>query len=1834
VPPSSSSSSSSPALLTHQQQQQEDLQRSGAVLSLSVGSVGALIKSLSQWLAPTQGNPIRINDASTESFVDGVLVVVFDAYSTIVRLQGCLNEHADTLRRFSIEPPSVPMRTLLNLVARQLMRGRSLPSSTVSHWLRTGPELCRLDDETHPSSLVVPGTENRSATHTEYTQITQISTTLLRFNSVHYRHQTLLQQFLQDSAGSGAGAATLTAKVNTHGYAYANSIATNTNTLSASPNNNFSNNADLAAFTSSGLFEETHNDHVHHHIFRQHHWSYLPGHHLLQLSLDLFADLFLTQPAENQQQLLKFFNDNVGALNGEARSSLQTNLLAALAATTRAHHLIRTAASTSIMSSSSANGSNSGGSSRDELGGRIDKLIAVKWGSALQAMRTIKSFNRVGSAVSSPVLNLMLAVSSPYAACPNATHRRLAADTLASLAEADESIHAICVKNLLVALNACVPTAASPSPSWTTMPTDWTVVGTSYTLGCIAQRVGGMRSRQYAGDVVKILLVCAKHVHTQLASLLNTSTNKSARSHHNISTVVLHLQSHLRWILYTMWNIMDSAGLSVAASSLANQTLSLMHHILSQGHGQVAWLTGDCLYYVGLVTSAVVQVFGPDLQFDPRLLDQVMGVVHVIEFHHLGLLPLPTLSLSSLSPLNTNTNTSTSDAPTSTSASSASVAPFRKWAASTVSFPIKTGSALWYDPTPALIRERLLLFAPFVVMNSQQQQQNVLVDRNPASSFVRTLLACASSTSRFGGGLQALSSAPLRAKSLQALRLVAQLNPNGGLASVDTLLYLLYELDKEPVEYVRAELRRLIGAIDDILTVPPPEEKEAKDKFAWANVGKVITLGTIHEGPSDPRVYLGIMQPSSSLSSPASSVASPPPSSSSLAADEEDEEQQGTGIMGGGQKSGPGFNKARSNTSAAAVSGDAASQWSASSVTMAIVLQRVVATLHQAPSTSASSADSAALAREFSLEDIVSMAFKGCSGVGYALKVQGLCIVHALLDQFGETPDPDYQEHRLLELHRAQISSALRQAMPFSAASSSASSSSSKQNSSPAQSLGPSAQDSIARAAFASMARFITWVSLPSSAQGEARQQQQPSSALRNLINPLLIAGGQSLPATSPAHKAWLLVMAWLWSNDGHDNDSDEGPSSSIPILLRPFISSTTASVNTNATVDGATLLEQLSIGWTELLEACKPLICKFGLDLRVASADISLSPSSSSSSPSSISVSRKRWNGFIDRQRALADVVGAQHHRRFSGSAFTEVDDCSSLHLWHSIVRGLVSVSASGRAGPSSSLAGLMEGIAFYIVDELDVLFGGIDTNTSNTSSSPANSNSRDDIVVNAPKLDIIGRCINTCLYAIKVCAEQGDHHEGVHSSSSSPSNDDIESSSSRAMVWGQWLRSCVTVLQKIQQHVNQEQRELSRNLSAAVASVARLLLNFHDNQEQQRLSTTLSSVEQGSTSSSSNTTVISMCTDLITTAVQLLMPITGKLSSAPPAPVDTAVTIMTALSPILIRLASPRKEAQHSGDAEKAIGTRIVSVCLMRSVDFIAHTVMFGANSSTNALLILTCNVMRQIAAHEANGDAEMLLTMVREHALFTLISTADPSSSPPPPKENIVHAATSLMSVILASTSSFVIDKDPLSDLFVHMSLRFAATPTPGSGWALLGILAAIKVALTDKLQPEAMTTIECVKMKVIALVLEWLAGPSSLSYEPFSLLAVEFIAAATTVNTAVTSTTAGEEGRQQLSQALLAALGVVLMKWWKTSSSSTIPLVLLIRLAQASPESLKLCVATLASEYVSQFEAAFRAAIQKQQQQLPSTAMTTGQNRQAATTAPTKLKMAFDVSKFEN
>ncbi|TPX44962.1 hypothetical protein SeMB42_g03131 [Synchytrium endobioticum] len=59
------------------------------------------------------------------------------------------------------------------------------------------------------------------------------------------------------------------------------------------------------------------------------------------------------------------------------------------------------------------------------------------------------------------------------------------------------------------------------------------------------------------------------------------------------------------------------------------------------------------------------------------------------------------------------------------------------------------------------------------------------------------------------------------------------------------------------------------------------------------------------------------------------------------------------------------------------------------------------------------------------LADLVRMAFSASTGTVDALRLEGLLVLQDILEKFGDTADPDYDDHALLEQYQAQISAAL-----------------------------------------------------------------------------------------------------------------------------------------------------------------------------------------------------------------------------------------------------------------------------------------------------------------------------------------------------------------------------------------------------------------------------------------------------------------------------------------------------------------------------------------------------------------------------------------------------------------------------------------------------------------------------------------------------------------------------------------------------------------------------------------------------------------------------------------
>lgn len=584
-----------------------------------------------------------------------------------------------------------------------------------------------------------------------------------------------------------------------------------------------------------------------------------------------------------------------------------------------------------------------------------------------------------------PVLAQVAQIAESHISSPIPFIRRLASDILAAAIDAYEANALVSsAKSLHSALwhslgfNANTPTNQMPQASQSLnqlIKAQATIEGTILAVGSIHRAVGGIRSRQFMSDTIKVLSAIIRVTFETRPAV--TSSNPASPQQ-----VSLH-----RAALHALWISLEATGLT--DTSFASSTLSAMLDCLISDVSR-EWQTTA---HLGCIIGSIAAVLGPELQGSLSLLRRLQGAIVLLDC--VGSMEID-------------------DAPVSYNASTTG-------ALSTDWVPPRTlaPTCLAYSASIAL-RERLLLFAPQFI-DAKRSSVKLL-------AYVRSIRR---NTDFEDGSRDAALLSPvsyMRLNALRVLRFLAQLNPQ---AFQEDLFVrnIVHSPDREPLDSsVRAGLRTLISTLEETL-VP-------LDPLKWLSYASYFVMGADSDVKLSLPSTTPAATPAKTTAAAKPTAAK---KTAFAAADDDDEpegdpldetEEEMAGINTLSAPVIERINGADDDT-IWTLSSTLAALFVSS-------LHYVFEPLKSQPAhfeavlaaqKKAQAAQKGAPQPTFlvdSLPGVVSLASKASSAPMASLQIAGLEGVHDILERFSEAADPQLPGHYLLELYVAQMSAALR----------------------------------------------------------------------------------------------------------------------------------------------------------------------------------------------------------------------------------------------------------------------------------------------------------------------------------------------------------------------------------------------------------------------------------------------------------------------------------------------------------------------------------------------------------------------------------------------------------------------------------------------------------------------------------------------------------------------------------------------------------------------------------------------------------------------------------------
>jgi hypothetical protein len=612
------------------------------------------------------------------------------------------------------------------------------------------------------------------------------------------------------------------------------------------------------------------------------------------------------------------------------------------------------------------------------------------------------------------LLQQIVSIVEPYISSPSSNLRRLAAETMSHAVDADESgLLGPTIKGFHHSLwtacgyNNSTPASQIPPPTNSLthlIKNEHLVEGSMLALGTIHRVVGGIRSRQFMSETIKVLTAIVKITFETRPP--TTSSTPASIQHVTLNRTALH----------SLWIALEATGLT--DTSFATSTLSTMlDGLISDASRE--WQT---ISHMGRIVGSIAAVLGPELQGSVVLLRRLQGAIILLDC--VGNIEVEDMSVSfnssSPQPLGTDWVPPRSLAPVCLA-----------YTASTV------------------LRERLLLFAPQFI-DARRSSAKLL-------HYVRSMRR---NTDFDDGSRDSALWSPvsfMRLNALRVLRFLAQLNPQA-FQNDGFVRQIVLCPDRESIDSaVQSEMRVLIGTLEETLVPLDPLKwlAYASHFVMGAESDIKLDISTPSTSPSTPSTAKAAAaaaaaaststQPSAKTATTitaatATATAALKSSSNRFMANDGDENDEGE-PMDETEEEMAGINSLSAPIVERISAAEDGLVWTLSSSLTALF----VSSLHYVfePLKSQAAHFDAALATKLraqqmksgapapillldSLPGIVSLASKASSASVAILQIAGLEAVHDILERFAETADVQLEGHFLLELYVAQMSAALR----------------------------------------------------------------------------------------------------------------------------------------------------------------------------------------------------------------------------------------------------------------------------------------------------------------------------------------------------------------------------------------------------------------------------------------------------------------------------------------------------------------------------------------------------------------------------------------------------------------------------------------------------------------------------------------------------------------------------------------------------------------------------------------------------------------------------------------
>jgi hypothetical protein len=818
-----------------------------------------------------------------------------------------------------------------------------------------------------------------------------------------------------------------------------------------------------------------------------------PSSHLLTEMASLFPPLFHQQLESHQQQLLQYLGSCL-ASNTSHTAPVHANVLYFLLAIAKENAKL---------------------SGTHQLGTLLAAAPNVAHNKAL----------------SKALLLQIVALLEPYTASSQAMLRRLAAEAYSHAVDADESgLLGPTIKQFHSTLwKACGYTSNTPSsqiPPPTTslahlIKSEYQVEGAMFALGAIHRIVGGIRSRQFMNETIKVLTAIVRITFETKPSA--SASNPASPQHVALNRTALH----------SLWISLEATGLT--DTSFASSTLSTMLDGLISDVAR-EWQT---ISHLGRIVGSVAAILGPELQASLPLLRRLQGAIILLDC--VG-------------------NIEVDDASVSFNASSAANSLGSDWVPPRTLAPV----CLAYTASTVL-RERLLLFAPQFI-DARKSSAKLL-------HYVRSLRR---NTDFDDGSRDAALWSPasfMRLNALRVLRFLAQLNPQA--FQNDQIVHQIVLCpDRETLDSaVQTEMQVLIATLEETLVpLNPLKWLEYASHFVMGSDSTIqlalapsslftppssssssssppsISTSTSTAASSAPQSTNKTASPSSGASSSANNASKSIPKSSlgsigtRFGNDSDEEEGE---PMDEAEEEMAGINALSAPVKERISAEEDIDRSLSSSLTGLFVssLYYVFEPLKAQPAhfdmalaikkqteVGRSGGPKPQFLVEF-LSGIVAIAAKASSASVANVQIAGLEAIHDILERFSESADLQLQGHYLLELYIAQMSAALRRCIARES---------------------PVA-NRVCHASYVVLAEILLWIA----------KHVSDASALRQLLRPFLDAQLERRPLHSesqetleldspvalelnPRYVAWLMASSLLWQGSGALKPQIKGGSSSV----------------------------------------------------------------------------------------------------------------------------------------------------------------------------------------------------------------------------------------------------------------------------------------------------------------------------------------------------------------------------------------------------------------------------------------------------------------------------------------------------------------------------------------------------------------------------------------------------------------------------------------------------------------------------------------------------------------